>query len=242
MSGSTLLISCEHAGDAVPPALVPLFAEQRDLLDSHRGFDRGALDVARMLARAMDAPVFAATITRLVVDLNRSIGHPGLFSAITKALPRSERDHILAEHYHPHRQAVTRAVAAALEAGRTVLHLACHSFTPCLDGVTRHCDVGFLYDPRRLAEKTFCLRWLLALANLEPRYVLRRNYPYRGAADGLATSLRRRFGEGYLGVELEVNQRFALDGGASLARLGEHLAVALTRALDREVRPDAQPS
>ncbi|MGE4535759.1 MAG: N-formylglutamate amidohydrolase [Desulfovibrio sp.] len=226
-----LLISCEHGGNAVPPEYAPLFAHWRDLLVSHRCFDAGALVTAGALAAAFNAPLFAATTSRLVVDLNRSVGHPGLFSEITKPLPAAVKKNILAEHYQPHRQAVTAAVAGLRGQGKTVLHIASHSFTPRLAGVTRRCDVAFLYDPKRVAEKAFCQSWLRALALLEPDLLLRRNYPYRGTADGLTTALRRRFGEGYLGIELEVNQRCIQAGEADLAALNEHLVAALGQAL-----------
>lgn len=226
-----LLISCEHGGNAVPPEYAPLFAHWRDLLVSHRGFDAGALVTARALAAAFDATLFAATTSRLVVDLNRSVGHPGLFSEITKPLAAPVKKDILAEHYQPHRQAVAAAVAGLRGQGKAVLHIASHSFTPRLAGVTRRCDVGFLYDPRRAAEKAFCQSWLRALARLDPGLLLRRNYPYRGAADGLTTALRRRFGEGYLGIELEVNQRFIQAGEAALASCNSHLVAALGQAL-----------
>ena len=234
MSASwALLITCEHGGNAVPQEYAPLFADWGDILASHCGYDLGALGTAQALARATGAPLVAATTTRLVVDLNRSVGHPRLFSAVTKGLARADRQAILAAHYQPHRAAVDRLVAEGLGAGRTVLHIASHSFTPRFGGVTRHCDVGFLYDPRRVAEKTFCGHWLRELACLDSDLILRRNFPYRGVADGLATTLRRRFGERYLGVELEVNQRFALGGGEALASVSEHLADALRRALGR---------
>lgn len=234
MSASwALLITCEHGGNAVPGAYAPLFADWGDDLASHCGYDLGALATAQALARATGAPLLAATTTRLVVDLNRSVGHPRLFSEVVKTLPRATRQAILAAHYHPHRDAVARVVDAALAAGRTMLHIASHSFTPRFRGVTRHCDVGFLYDPGRTAEKTFCARWMHELACVDGDLLLRRNAPYRGVSDGLATALRRRFGEEYLGVELEVNQRFALGGEETLASVSEHLAQALLRALGR---------
>jgi len=233
MSALTLLISCEHGGNAIPPVLAPLFRDWRDLLASHRGFDLGALDTAMVLAQATGAPLFPATVSRLVVDLNRSIGHPHLFSEITKPLPRAKRREILDAYYFPHREAVTRAVAERIAAGDRVLHLASHSFTPSLGGVVRRCDVGLLYDPGRPAEKAFCLDFLHELAGLDRTLLLRRNAPYRGVADGLVTALRKRFGERYLGVELEVNQRFAREGAAPLARLNSLLVAALTRALGR---------
>ena len=234
MSASwALLITCEHGGNAVPQEYAPLFADWGDVLASHCGYDLGALGTAQALAQATGAPLIAATTTRLLVDLTRSVGHPRQFSAVTKGLARADRQAILAGQYQPHREAVARVVSEGLAAGRTVLHIASHSFTPRFGGVTRHCDVGLLYDPGRAAEKTFCGRWLRELACLDSDLLLRRNYPYRGVSDGLATALRRRFGQRYLGVELEVNQRFALDGGEALASVSEHLADALRRALGR---------
>uniref|UniRef100_I2PZQ4 Putative N-formylglutamate amidohydrolase n=1 Tax=Desulfovibrio sp. U5L TaxID=596152 RepID=I2PZQ4_9BACT len=235
MSASpALLITCEHGGNDVPPPYAPLFTPWRDLLASHRGFDAGALETARVFAAATGAPLFAGTTTRLVVDLNRSVGRPGLFSELTRPLPPDTRAEILAAHYHPHRQAVAAAVADLLAAGRSVLHIASHSFTPRLAGVTRHCDAGFLYDPKRFAEKAFCGKWMRELACLDPDLILRCNYPYRGVADGLATAFRRRFGESYLGIELEVSQRFALAGQEALSSVNEHLVLALLRALGRD--------
>jgi len=233
MSASVLLISCEHGGNAVPPELAPLFADQEAVLASHRGYDPGALRTARVLARVrQDTPVFVAEISRLIVDLNRSRTNPALFSAITGTLAARERERLVAAYYCPHRDAVTRAVAALTAAGRTVVHVASHSFTPCLDGVERRCDVGFLYDPGRSAEKAFCLRWLQELAALDPTLRLRRNAPYRGVSDGLPTTLRRRFGNRYLGMELEVNQRFVLTNAPAFACLNRQLATSLERALD----------
>ena len=112
--------------------------------------DRAVLH-ARIAAR-FDAPLHASTTTRLLVDLNRSIGHRQLFSGITRPLPASEREAILEAHYRPHREAIEGAVDVGVAAGKPVVHVASHSFTPILDGVEREVDIGWLYDPRRPAE------------------------------------------------------------------------------------------
>lgn len=234
MSDLALLITCEHGGNEIPPEYAPLFTGWRDLLASHRGFDAGALETARLLAKVTGAPLYASLTSRLVVDLNRSIGHPGLFSEVTSPLPQNVRAHILTAHYRPHRDAVAATVVGLLGQGKTVLHVASHSFTPRLAGVTRHCDAGFLYDPGRAAEKAFCRQWMRELACLDCDLLLRCNYPYRGVADGLVTAFRKRFGERYLGVELEVNQRFARGSDEALASVSEHLSLALLRALGRD--------
>ena len=85
-----------------------------------------------------------------------------------------------------------------------------------LRGETRNADVGILYDPRRPAEKRFAMAWARAIRAAARELRVRRNYPYLGVGDGLTTTLRRRFPAWrYLGIELEVNQRFFVtDAGA----------------------------
>lgn len=228
-----LLVTCEHGGNRVPSRWRSLFAGQEALLASHRGLDVGSLAMARRLAAAFGAPLVASSTTRLLVDLNRSIGHPRLFSAITRPLPRAERDRILALHYEPYRRGVESAVARQVAAGRRVVHVSSHSFTPELDGEIRNADVGLLYDPSRRTERRLCDAWRAALTAVDPELRVRRNYPYPGAADGLTTHLRRRFpGDRYLGIELEVNQRHPLAGGPPWRRLQSSVIAALAEALN----------
>jgi predicted N-formylglutamate amidohydrolase len=177
------------------------------LLDSHRGYDPGALRMARALAQACGAPLVSATVSRLVIDLNRSIGHPQLYSAATRRTAASVREEIVAQHYRPYRAEVERLVGLAVSRGRRVIHISSHSFTPVLDGVARRADVGLLYDPGRNGEAALCARWKAALAAFAPELKVRRNYPYAGNGDGLTSYLRRRYAHAvYVGIELEINQ------------------------------------
>ena len=195
-----LIVTCEHGGFRVPAAYRSLFRGRGAVLSSHRGWDPGALE----LARRFRAPLLFSTTTRLLVELNRSPGHPRLFSEFTRDLDAAAKTRLIARHYLPYRAAVESAVRAR----RSVLHLSSHSFTPVLDGEVRRMDVGLLYDPARRGEAAFCARWRAALLRLRPDLVVARNAPYRGTADGLVTHLRRTFGESrYLGIELEVNQK-----------------------------------
>ena len=93
-----LLVSCEHGGNRVPKEYRALFAARKSLLATHRAYDPGALALARDLARAFDAPLVASTVTRLLVELNRSPGHPQLYSEETRDLPRSEKVRIVARY------------------------------------------------------------------------------------------------------------------------------------------------
>ncbi len=209
------LVTCEHGGNKIPARYAILFAAHTAALNSHRGWDPGALTLARSLAKLLDAPLIASQTSRLLVDLNRSEHHPKLFSAMTDVLQDDARNRILDEHYRPYRDDVEAAGDAIIDADARIVHVSVHSFTPVLDGKTRRADIGLLYDPRRTREAALCNRWIAALGVALPDLEVRRNYPYRGDADGLTTTLRRRYrAADYVGIEVELNQRLVTRPGA----------------------------
>jgi len=231
LSTDCFLITCEHGGNRIPAGYRPLFRGHEALLDSHRGYDPGALVMARELARAFGAPLVASTVSRLVVDLNRSIGHPRCFSTATRGAPRSLRAEIVERHYLPYRTEVERLVGRSVSRGRRVIHVASHSFTPELDGRVRSADVGLLYDPGRHTEVDLCARWKASLLEMAPQLRVRRNYPYAGKGDGLTRYLRMHFPPGaYVGIELEVNQGIVLAAGRRWPRLRRVLIDSLRAA------------
>ena len=204
----SLVLTCEHAVATIPARYAGLFEGAERILASHRGYDRGALELARVLARRSRTPLIAGRASRLLVDLNRSESHPDCFSSYTKALPPHERERILEAYHRPHRDRVRESIARAARRA-PVLHVGVHSFTPVRSGQPRSADVGLLYDPRRDPERALAAAWKRALREARPTLRVRSNYPYRGTADGLTTTLRRELApEVYLGLELEVSQRF----------------------------------
>jgi predicted N-formylglutamate amidohydrolase len=216
----------------VPAPHEPLFSGHEHLLPTHRGWDPGALLLAREMAKRFSAPLYFETTTRLLVDLNRSVGTPDLHSEATRHLPLAERRAILERYYHPHRRRVDEAVAVIVATGDRVIHIASHSFTPELHGQVRTADIGLLYDPGRPGEVAFCTAWLAALKQRDPSLRLRRNYPYLGKSDGVAQVLRRRHpADRYLGVELEVNQRYVEQGGPAWPKLRRTLVETLAAVL-----------
>lgn len=227
-----LLITCEHGGNRVPAPYRSLFSGHAELLNTHRGWDPGALILAREMAAAFDAPLFFSETTRLLIDLNRSIGNRELYSEFTKPLPAAARREIVSRHYRPHREPIEAWVRDALAEGRRIVHIASHSFTPELNGHVRTADIGWLYDPGRRAEVELSNRWLEALRQLRPDLRLRRNYPYLGKSDGLTYRLRREHrAEVYAGIELEVNQQFVVQGDRPWPKLRAVLIESLRTAL-----------
>lgn len=228
----SLLITCEHGGNRIPPRYRHLFRGHEELLQTHRGYDPGGLTMAKDLAGAFQATLFVATISRLLVDLNRSIGHPKLYSEATRDAPVGVRREILEAHYLPYRNQVEAHIAGEAAEGRRVIHISSHSFTPVLDGEVRNADIGLLYDPGRPIEATLCLDWQAALKSRAPEIRVRRNYPYTGKSDGFTAYLRRQFAEGtYAGIELEVNQQQVLQGGHGWRRLRKAIISALQAAI-----------
>lgn len=227
---SALLLTCEHAGNRIPAPHAHLFRGAQALLESHRGWDPGALVLAKSMARALNRPLLAVTWSRLLVEANRAPTNPRIWSQFTRNLSKAQRGEILETWWRPHRRAVEDAVAAEIARGCRAVHVAVHSFTPALDGVVRNAEIAFLYDSRRRGETVLCRRWADALRSLAPELRIRFNYPYRGTADGLPTALRKLHPESrYLGVELEVNQ--ALVRGASWRAVQRALAASLGASL-----------
>ena len=103
----------------------------------------------------------------------------------------------------------TAAVDAAIADGKRVIHVSAHSFTPVLDGEDAHARTSGCCTIRAARMKRRCAtRWVAKLNAALPELDVRRNYPYRGNADGLTTALRRRHrADRYVGIEVELNQR-----------------------------------
>lgn len=232
-----LVVTCEHGGNRIPLPYRQLFQTDRDreLLDSHRGFDAGALILAREMARRLAAPLVVSTVSRLLVDLNRSLGNPRVYSPAVRDANEAVRLKIVEDHYRPYRAKAENLMRAAVDHGRRVIHVSCHSFTPVFDGTVRNADIGLLYDPARSGELDFCKRWQAALKACAPELKVRRNYPYEGKNDGYTTYLRQRFSPGeYIGIELDVNQKHVVNS---------HRRWAILRAtLVESLRVAARPS
>lgn len=206
-----LLFTCEHASDFVPAACKTLLRGSK-LRGTHRELDLGALPVARFLARRFHAPLYVGGISRLLIDLNRSAHNPSVLSPLVRDLGEAAAGALLARYHTKHWNRIFEHIATALSTHREVFHIAVHSFTPVLthdDGRkdARTADLGLLYNPQRLGERNMAAAWVTSLRQVAPQLLVRRNYPYLGTGDGLATSLRQRFSAArYVGFEVELNQ------------------------------------
>ena len=214
---SRVVVTCEHASNAIPSSYKKLGLDRRSL-ESHIAHDLGARDVARVYARALGAELHEGKWSRLLVDLNRSVGHRNLVAETSfgtkvpgnAALDIEEKERRVRAYHEPYRRAVVQALARVTEKYGACVHLSVHSFTPVVDGKRRDADVGLLYDPARPNERSLAQKWARALSTSGLR--VRLNYPYRGTADGFTKDLRELFPAGrYTGLELELNQALLVD-------------------------------
>ncbi|SHK47364.1 Predicted N-formylglutamate amidohydrolase [Fibrobacter sp. UWT2] len=203
-----LMLTCEHASNRLPAAFKK--AVPAEVLKTHRAYDIGAAQVFRKLVK-FAKPEFSCEgkYSRLFVDLNRTITNKSAFSeyyeALDKATVAKAKPQATA-YWNEYRAAIEKFVKA--NAKKEIIHLGIHSFTPELNGKVRNTDIGILYDPSRPKECELAQVIKAEIKRLHPEMKVRFNYPYKGTSDGLTTTLRKKLGPRYAGLEIEINQKF----------------------------------
>jgi predicted N-formylglutamate amidohydrolase len=148
-----VLVTCDHASRAVPRSLQNLGLDDAALA-LHIGWDIGAAEVSRGLARTLDAPAILAGYSRLVIDCNRDLEDPTSIPAVSDGVPVPGNQHLTqaARHqrvetlFKPYHRAVETALDGFAARGVHPAVLSIHSFTPVMSGVKRPWHIGILWD------------------------------------------------------------------------------------------------
>ena len=175
-----MLLTCDHASNAIPESLGKLGIAQRDL-DRHIGWDPGAREVTLRLAERFDAPAVLSGYSRLVIDCNRKPGSATSILTVSDRTPIpgnvgltpydvQSRVHDLFKPYH---STISRKLRAMRRNGGTPIFVAIHSFTPRLGGFTRPWHFGVLWD-----EDPRVARPLIEALRSNPGVVVGDNQPY----------------------------------------------------------------
>lgn len=208
-----VLVSCEHASNCLPDGM----KAPAEMLALHIAWDPGALKIAERLAHAFDAPLHAGRYSRLVVDLNRTVGNSVLARRVSdghripfnRGLTKADVQQRIENHYLPYRNAVSEGVERIIDEHGRCVHLCIHTYTPQLGDKVRGNDIGLLYDPYRQPEAALVHELRDALVE-RTGLVVWLNRPYQGTADGILPRIREVHDAGsYVAIELEVNQKFA---------------------------------
>ena len=212
-----LMLTCEHASNRLPASFKK--AIPADVLKTHRAYDIGACAVFRKLVRFAKPEFYSeGKFSRLFVDLNRTLTNKSAFSEYYEALDKATATKAKAQasdYWKEYRAAIENFVESALKSKSktaqsepAIVHLGIHSFTPVLNGKVRCTDIGILYDPSRPQERAYANVIKDEIKRLYPAMKVRFNYPYKGTSDGLTTTLRKKIGPRYVGIEIEINQKF----------------------------------
>lgn len=146
-----VLFICEHASNHIP-ARYGTLGLGPDERESHIAWDPGALGVARHLSGSLDAPLIHATVSRLVLDLNRDPSAPDSIAPVSENTPipgnavllPAERAQRVSDVYEPFHRAVEDFAASRADGIAAVVSI--HSFTPVYRGVPRPWQIGLIFD------------------------------------------------------------------------------------------------
>jgi len=186
------VLVCDHASNWVPPSLKGLGLPPGEL-ERHIAWDPGALELARLLSNLLDAPLVHATVSRLVLDVNRDPTHPG--SVVT----RSEETEVPGNHeisaedrarrvqsiYQPYHRALDAVIEQSVAHDPSPQIISVHSFTPVYRKEQRPWHIGVLSgDDKRLSQP------LLELLRADGEFCVGDNQPY-APTDGVYHTLHR---------------------------------------------------
>ena len=234
---SPFLLIADHAGRAVPSALGRLGLPQSEL-DRHIGWDIGIAGTTARLSERLDACAILQAYSRLVIDCNRPLDSPGSIVERSDGTPvpgnldldAHQRAQRIAEIFEPYHARIAAELDRRASAGRPVVLVAMHSFTPSMAGNDRPWHAGVLYQ----RDARFAHALLEALRD-EGDLMVGDNEPYRvsDATDyAIPVHAERR---GLPHVELEIRQDLIADEAGQQA-WAQRLARLFTALQDRFAR------
>jgi len=224
--GGPFVFTCEHATNELPE-WEPL-ASERATLAAHWGWDIGAADLTRALARLTGSCAVLSRFSRLVCDPNRDPGESSFVVQEIDSVPLSwnravdaaERARREARYFAPYHDAIDRTLEARRAVAGAFRLCSIHSFTPVYLGQTRPMEVGVLFDA--WDEHAWRLEGALAAEG----FAAALNAPYSGLDGLIYAASRHGRAHGLVYVELEVRQDL-IDAPAKADAIAARIARAL---------------
>ncbi len=150
---SPYVFTCDHASNFVPQAFGTLGLAPEEF-ERHIAWDPGALPVARLMARALDATLVETCVSRLIIDCNRPLDAHNLIPETSETttipgnagLSATDRQVRIDLAWRPFHDAVEQTIEARLAAGRETRLVSVHSFTPVYFGKQRPWHIGIIHD------------------------------------------------------------------------------------------------
>ena len=151
--GAPVLVTCDHASNRIPDSLNELGLNDRDL-SRHIAYDIGALDLSRVLADKLGAPLIHSGYSRLVVDLNRHLDDPSSIPIVSEGteipgnhpLADKQKQTRINELFWPYHNTFSQTLDGFQARGVHPVILAIHTFTPVFHGQERPWHIGVMWD------------------------------------------------------------------------------------------------
>jgi predicted N-formylglutamate amidohydrolase len=234
---SVFVLTCEHAGKAVPASLGDLGVAPAEMA-RHVACDIGAESLSRRLSGRLDAPLVMQRYSRLVVDCNRPFYAADCFPAVSDGtrvpananLTDQERRRRFKEIHQPFHDMIAGHLEERAAAKRPTILVSVHSFTPCLvGGPDRPWQLGVLSN----RDARFAKRFLATFRSTNPDISSERNEPYLVDDQSDYTIPVHGEARGLPHLLLEIRNDLILDT-AGQDRWADLVADALTAALETE--------
>ncbi|MBW5437975.1 N-formylglutamate amidohydrolase [Bradyrhizobium canariense] len=155
-SASDFLLSCEHAGNAVPAVLNGL-GLGAGALNQHIAIDIGILGVSEVISGLIGAPLVFQRYSRLVAECNRRVESDQVIPCISdgtvipgnQALSKVARMRRIEEIVLPYHQEIAGRLNRSRDDGAETIFVSMHSFTPSLNSApaSRPWHVGLCTGP-----------------------------------------------------------------------------------------------
>ena len=202
-----VLLVCDHASCRFPESLGDMgldpFARR-----CHLAIDIGAGSLTECLSDSLGVTAVLAQYSRLIVDCNRELLDPGAFLEYgdgilvpgNRNLHQAEKNARAEAIYWPYHKAINGQIDRLTTIGPPPAFISIHSFTPVLNGESRHWQVGVLWDTDSRLSDIFIEEFRAA------GYVTGDNEPYSGKAPQDYTIDRHAEAVGIPHVGIEIRQ------------------------------------
>ncbi|MEO8882947.1 MAG: N-formylglutamate amidohydrolase [Devosia sp.] len=149
---SPFVFVCDHASNRIPEEYGDLGLSAIERL-RHIAWDPGALAVSLALSDLLDAPLIHSTVSRLVIDCNRTYTAPGLITSISedteipgnRNVGENDKARRIADFHEPFHAAIDAVLNRRAAEDRETILVAMHSFTPAYKGVSRPWPIGLIH-------------------------------------------------------------------------------------------------
>lgn len=188
---SPFVLVCDHASNRIPDEYGNLGLDMHQRL-MHVAWDPGALSVSNMLVELLDAPLVHATVSRLVIDCNRTVDASDLIPVVSERteivanldVDEVERAYRIEAFHAPFHRAIEDLLDARDAAGQETILVCMHSFTPVYKGTSRPWPIGLIHA----RDESYTRALQGALEDDTPKLNVGWNQPY-SALNGVTYTL-----------------------------------------------------